>query len=518
MRNIIIVILIVISTTSLSAKRSSEFPDWSKKSHSDSVKPNYEKVFSSGEVKRIDLTIDSSEWDAMWSDLDDNFGANNHSPNVEFSPMWAKCSIRFEGIDWYNVGVRFKGNSSLTRAYTEGNKKLSMKLDFDEFEDLYPELNNQRFYGFKNLNLNSNFNDSSFIREMVASHIFSEFGLAVAQSVPCELYIDYGEGSQYYGLYTIVEEVDDTAIKNYFSDDSGNIYKPEERAGSFAEGRFDENELRIKNNKKKADYSDAKALYATLNSPDRTSDQQGWMAQLETVFDVDTFLKWLAVNSTIQNWDSYGSMAHNYYLYNNNGVLTWIPWDHNEAFQAGNRGSYNSPSQLGSIGDEWPLIKYIITVDEYRARFNGYIKEFVEEIFTPTKMSTLYDNYYTLLKESVYRELSGRSHIRYYKAFDEDIEAMKSHVTTRKAVVESYLENPSLVEKIEMMGPGGGGMMPGGDRGGMMGDPPPPMMMGGGMQSNIVEGEALPMERDEVEMLHDFMNREGRTPPNQRPF
>ena len=31
--------------------------------------------------------------------------------------------------------------------------------------------------------------------------------------------------------------------------------------------------------------------------------------------DVDLFLRWLAVNSTIGNWDAYGAMAHNYYLY-----------------------------------------------------------------------------------------------------------------------------------------------------------------------------------------------------------
>lgn len=34
-----------------------------------------------------------------------------------------------------------------------GDSKLPLKLDFDEFEDDYPEIENQRFYGFKQLSL-----------------------------------------------------------------------------------------------------------------------------------------------------------------------------------------------------------------------------------------------------------------------------------------------------------------------------------------------------------------------------
>ena len=42
--------------------------------------------------------------------------------------------------------------------------------------------------------------------------------------------------------------------------------------------------------------------------------QATWRANLETVFDTDVFLKYLAVNTVVQNWDTYGRMTHNYYL------------------------------------------------------------------------------------------------------------------------------------------------------------------------------------------------------------
>ena len=45
-----------------------------------------------------------------------------------------------------------------------------------------------------------------------------------------------------------------------------------------------------------------------------------------------------AVNGVMQNWDTYGRMAHNYVVYNDpgTGLLTWIPWDSNEALKDGN--------------------------------------------------------------------------------------------------------------------------------------------------------------------------------------
>ncbi len=477
------VIIGILALASIIAPTHSKALPLSKKTHSDTVVPNYKEVFSEGEVKRIEIKIESSDWSAMWDDIKTNLGSNNRQMgrggegigggigegggrgeggggarptdiSSDYSPIWRPCTITYNGMKWEQVGVRFKGNSSLMRASMEGNKKLSMKLNFDKYEDQYPELKNQRFYGFKKLNLNSNFNDTSFIKELVTSKIFKDFGMVAAQSVPCEIYIDFGEGLQYYGLYTILEEVDDSVIRSRFKDSSGNIYKPEERAGSFAEGTFNPNEFHIKSSAKKADYKDVEALYTILNSSERTSNEASWKNKLEAIFDVDVFLKWMAVNTTIQNWDTYGNMAHNYYLYNNpeTNKLTWIPWDHNEGFQDG-RNSHN-PSQLGSVGAEWPLISQIIAVDEYKERYNSYLSDFASNIFTPSKMVKLYDGYYKLLKESVYREVTVRTYMRYYKMFDESIEAMKVLVERRKEVVNNYLANPSLVE--ELMGGRGG--------------------------------------------------------------
>ena len=66
-------------------------------------------------------------------------------------------------------------------------------------------------------------------------------------------------------------------------------------------------------------YDDVKELYDAINDSLRTSasDYASWKAALEAIFDVDIFLKWLAANTVMQNWDTYGVMTHNYFIYNN---------------------------------------------------------------------------------------------------------------------------------------------------------------------------------------------------------
>lgn len=414
------------------------YPDWSEFTHGNSTEPQMEEVFPSNvEVKRIDLTISSYNWYMMWSDLSANYRYINSSGS-DYTPVWKPCTVSYNGTDWYKVGVRFKGNSSLTAiAMSNSNEKASLKLDFDQYEDSYPALTNQRFYGFKQLNLNNNYNDNSLMREKVCSDLFRNFGLASAHTCFCALYIN----GDYFGVYTIVEEVDDTVIDTQFNDGSGNLYKPDDDAGSFASGTYNTNEFYLKTNTASATYSDIKALYTAINASNRNTNPTAWRNTLESVFDVDTFLKWLAANTTIQNWDTYGNMAHNYYLYNNpdNGLLTWIPWDNNEALQASS--GEKSPLELSLIvTTSWPLIKYIIEQSEYDAQYEYYLQEFIDKVFVSATMSEIYSEYYTLLKSYAYAEEKGRTFLSSSAAFDAAVTTLKTHASSRNTAVTNYLK------------------------------------------------------------------------------
>ena len=427
-----------------------DYADWTDATHGKNAELNYSIVFNQNEVLRFEIKISSENWAIMQSDLSSILGSSGGRPGqgatVSSDPIWVPCSFNFNNTEWYHVGIRYKGNSSLKSTYQSGNKKFSLKLDFDEFEDDYPAIKNQRFYGFKQLNLNNNFDDASLMREKIGADLFRQFGLASAQTAFCVVYIDNGTGPKYYGVYALVEEVDDTVIETQFDNDSGNLYKPDGFAATFANGSFDTSQLELKTNKDSADYSDAKALYDIINSSLRTSNIETWKTNLESVFYVDGFLKWLAANTVIQNWDTYGRMSHNYYLYNNpgNGLLTWIPWDNNEAFNAGNSTRTARSISLDEVNANWPLIRFLMDDPIYQAAYVDNVEVLINGVFNPETITARYQELHELIAPYVVGpngEIEGYTHLQSGANFNAALDELIQHAESRYQATNAYLES-----------------------------------------------------------------------------
>ncbi|MCO5185246.1 MAG: CotH kinase family protein [Anaerolineae bacterium] len=354
-------------------------------------------------------------------------------PGLEEStenPIWVEATVEFEGDVWTNVGIRFKGNSSLRSTWSSGDLKMPFKLDFDEFEDAYPEIDNQRFYGFKQLSLSSNFGDESYLRETVAYDLFEEMGVVSAETAFYELYLDYGEGPVYVGLYTMVEIVDDTVIETNFDDDSGNVYKPDGLSAAFAAESFDATTLDKETNQDEADFSDVQALYTILHADLRTSDAAAWRSELETVFDVDAFARWLAVNTVIQNWDTYGVAYHNYYLYTDptTGLITWIPWDNNESLSSDGRMGMVA-LDLSNVSDAWPLISYLMADEVYYDLYVGYVDQFAATVDS-AELETGIRALAEMIRPSVAAEQAV--------GFDTAVQQLVDHIANRLAAAAAF--------------------------------------------------------------------------------
>ena len=420
--------------------------DWTSATHSNDADPDFGEVFEDGVVKRLDIVINEERWSAMLADMTNLYGAFGTGGGGGLQdgddPIFVPAEVFYNGKEWYRVGVRFKGNSSLQTSWRQGILKLSFKLDFDEFEDTYPQIDNQRFYGFKKLSLKNNFDDASLVREKVASDVFRNAGLAVSHTAFYALYVDYGDGPVYFGLYTLVEEVDDTVLDTQFGDDDGNLYKPEESGASFAEGTFSQASFVKKTNEDDSDWSDIQELFEVLHDDTRTTDAPTWRGNLETVFDTDVFLKYLAVNTVIQNWDTYGRMTQNYYLYDDPGtdLLTWIPWDNNEALQTGKQGgalSLDFSNLTG--GGAWPLIEYLYADDVYRAQYEANVAEVVGGPFETSAMQATYSAYSTLLQNYAATEAAPYTFLRGSGDFTSAIAALRAHASSRAAAVNNSL-------------------------------------------------------------------------------
>jgi spore coat protein H len=302
-------------------------------------------------------------------------GGGNFFPRT---PVYVPCTVELQGQTWQNVGIRFKGNSSLASTWGRGIYKLPFRLDFDELQDRFPEVSQQRFLGFKSLSLTNGFADPALIRDKVMADLFREGGVRAARTGFVRLYVDRGQGPEYFGLYNMAEVPGKTMLRGQFGNDEGNLYKPE---GTGAQLRsFDQASFEKKTNEDAADYSDVQRLIAALNG-DR-SDPARWRQELEATFDVGTFLTWLAINTLGGNWDAYGQMAHNYYLYGdpaNGGRLTWIPWDHDLSLQEGRSADLLHASTTAA----WPLIRYLLDDAEYRGLYLSKLQAAIDGVLAP---------------------------------------------------------------------------------------------------------------------------------------
>ena len=100
---------------------------------------------------------------------------------------------------------------------------------------------------------------------------------------------------------------------------------------------------------------------------------------LEDVLDMDAVLRYFVVHNFVVNGDSYtGSMIHNYYLYEQDGKLSMLPWDYNLAF-GGFQGSDAESSVNDPIDDvlsDRPMQAWMFSSEEYTALYHEYYEEF----------------------------------------------------------------------------------------------------------------------------------------------
>jgi len=464
------------------------------------VKPDYAVVFPKNKVNRIDIVIKTADWDTLINSLskkigkpgngfmpgpppgmfNDSFPGRDrgrmmpppgmdslrkmHPPQFSgkmppfpggkfggpggFRPPFSnnkkdttvRCTVLFNGGKWEYAGFRVKGNSSLMMSYSQNIKKLPFRLHFTKYADSTSTEKQLKFYGFKELSFTNNINDLTFMREKLAGDLFREGGVKAAHSAFYEVYIDKGEGPEYFGLYSTIEIIEDNMLKEQFGSDKGNCYKPDMPGGSLAKDVFDKKSMVKKTNKKKADWNDVEQLYTLLHSDLRQTQPEQWQLQLEEIFDVPVFLKWLAINTVIENWDTYGSMPHNYYLYNNPGTgkLTWIPWDNNEALNHGRMGTLNL--SLSDVNENWPLIRYLLDLPKYNMLYKAEIKQFASTVFIPENLKQKISKYQILIEPSVKKEVKNYTFQQKDTDFNTAITDLQKHIEARYALALKYLE------------------------------------------------------------------------------
>lgn len=236
--------------------------------------------------------------------------------------------LRLDGESIKHIGIRsrgafsarnykrqFKISFNCARAYTEWGKRNLVKR---------PGLRKRRFHGVRKINLRASRNDPSIIREKLAADIFQHSGVPAPRVAFAKVYIN----NDYWGLYLMVEQIDNALLKSRFGEDSGSLYK-----GVRGAARFDSNSIgrgwELKTNKKKKNNKDLENFLTTLENA-RTRKELGKLV------DVDNVLSYLAGAALSGHWDSFAGLGNNDYLYkHSDGRFRIVVWDLDNTFGSG---------------------------------------------------------------------------------------------------------------------------------------------------------------------------------------
>ena len=227
--------------------------------------------------------------------------------------------------EWFNhVGFRAKGNNSLHLVDEYDLIRYSFKIEFDHYIDGYT------YHGLNKLSLDASFQDNSYLKTFMVFDMMRFMGV----NTPLVSYTMVNINDIPFGLYLAIEEMESSYLSRVYGQDHGVLYKPDYRqlngdnrdiALQYIDNDVNSYDQIFDHAKTDITIEDQKRLVESLyilNHGDPT-----------TVIDMVETIPYFAIQSFVLNWDSYlGYTGHNYLLYEDDGLLTMLPWDYNLAF------------------------------------------------------------------------------------------------------------------------------------------------------------------------------------------
>jgi spore coat protein CotH len=125
---------------------------------------------------------------------------------------YTEATLTFEGIEYGPIGIRTKGENS----WRPFSQKSSLKLDFNRYEG-----GPDRFLGMKGLTFQAMNEDASMMHERVAYRMYREAGVPAVRATHALIYVN----GELYGLFTMLDSVDDIWLKRWFEDNTGPMWE-----------------------------------------------------------------------------------------------------------------------------------------------------------------------------------------------------------------------------------------------------------------------------------------------------
>ena len=318
--------------------------------------PPANEFYRTDVVPRIDITIPADSLAAIFANVTSDY--EYHASFAYTAPGYTVSGVE--------VGLRLRGNTSRTSG------KKSFKISFNSF------ISGTRLEGVKELNLNGEHNDPSIMRARIAWELAQDAGMPAPRVNHVRLFIN----GQPYGLYANIEHLNDDYVEHRFARDAGNLYKclwPADLANlgtdpnSYKLMSGGRQVYELKTNETLDDYSGLARFVTALHAT--TSTQA--LCALDSVFNVNSYLKWLAWEVTTGHWDNHSFNKNNFYLYEDpaSGLMEFISYDADNTFGIdwfNIDWATRSPFQFGT----YPLYTKILTNPAAQRRLKLFLNEF----------------------------------------------------------------------------------------------------------------------------------------------
>ncbi len=249
-----------------------------------------EQLFGTDRIHKVSLTLSDAGLDSL------------RASSSEEVPG----SIGFLSAFFDPVSIRIKGGWGSLRTL---DQKAGFKVDLDDYEE-------HRMRGQENLTLNNMVQDASFVHEYFAYRVYRDLDLPAPRVGWAELTIN----GDLWGLYLLVETVDNQFLERWFQDSTGPLF--EGAYGVDLESGH-EDLFEYDEGPDPDDRSDLTELIDVLNG----SWDDATLTEVEKHIDMDRFVRLMAVEAVTLHWDGY-TTANNYRLYHDplSDRFTMLPW------------------------------------------------------------------------------------------------------------------------------------------------------------------------------------------------
>ncbi|WP_026477453.1 CotH kinase family protein [Alkaliphilus transvaalensis] len=449
------------------------------------TEPEYATKIFGHDIISIEIIANEDDWQEMLDSA--------------ISEEYIMVDVIVNGRKFKNVGIRPKGNSSLTQVASSESDRYSFRLKFDQY------IKGQTCFGLESFVVNNIHADNTYMKEYVSYELMQKIGV----DAPYFGYADIKVNGENWGLYLAVELYNKSYEQRVFGDTAGMLYnvksmdlggnQPGQQGGNLPNMPDEENnrsqrpenvpierprggETPQQNNEVQPsqpsggntrpnlspqintdrdrvipsaqteggiggmdrnfaniggrgdsggslEYTDDNtesysAIFNNVVGKGTEGDFQRVVEalkalsedrELETYFDVDQILRYLAAHTIVVNLDSYSSsMAQNYYIYERDGQITVLPWDYNLAwggFQSGNASSViNFPIDTPLSGVDMssrPLIEKLFANTEYTERYHNYLQQLIDTYFANGKFEERVNELDSLISDYVEKDATA---------------------------------------------------------------------------------------------------------------